>query len=92
MALDVVHLAQPPRSVNLCGLLVHNVADPLAAGLKNALVCLDRLHHGQPVGRVMRHRLLAVHILARGKGVQYHAAMLMVGHGHNHRVHILAIQ
>ena len=87
-----VHLAQASRGVDLRGLFVDNVADALAAGLEDALAGLDCFHHGQPVGYVVRHGLLAVDILAGGNDIEHHAAVLEIGDGHDHGVHILAIQ
>ena len=85
-------LAEPAGGIDIPRLGVKDGAYTLASGLEDALAGLDRLHHGQAVGHLMGHRLLAVDVLARRDGVQRDAAVQVVGCGHKHCVHILAVE
>ncbi len=92
MRIDRVHLAHSPRSINLRGLSVENRADPLAAGLEDSLAGLDSFHHRKSVGHIVRHRLLAIDVLARRHGIQRHAPVMMVRSGDKNCFHIVAVQ
>ena len=59
---------------------------------KMRLPFCDRVDHRQPVGDVVRHRLLAVDVLARLEAIEHHAAVLKIGNGHDHGIDVLAIQ
>ncbi len=45
-----------------------------------------------PSRHVVRHRLFAVDIFARGDAIEHHAPVLKIGDGDDHRIHILAIE
>ena len=63
-----------------------------APDLHNPIRLLRRRHHRQPIRRRMRHRLLAIHILARAHRVHHHLLMPVVGNRHDDRVDILRVQ
>ncbi len=89
---NVSHLAQPARLVDLRSLLVHDVAHALAARLEDALALLHRCNHGHPISHVVRHRLLAIDVLARSEAIQNHMLVLKIGNRHDHGVHIFAVE
>ncbi len=91
-SLDVEHVAKRPRRIDSPRLLIDDGTHALAAHLQDAISLAHRLNHGEAVLHGMRHRLFAVHVLARGARIHHNAAMLVVGDGHNHRVHIFAIE
>jgi hypothetical protein len=92
LRVDRVNLAQAAGGVDVAGLGVENGADALAAGLKDALARLDRLHHRQPVSHRVGHGLFAVNVFPRGHGVDRHAAVQVVRGRNEDGIHILAVE
>ena len=66
--------------------------DALRTHLNKILASLHRPHHRLAVGNAVRHRLLAIHILARRDRVHGDLFMPVVGHSHNDSLNILVIQ
>ena len=91
-AFDEEHIAEGSRCIKFASLLVDDGTHALAANLHDAISFLHSVHHGEAIFDVVRHRLLAIHILARGTGVDYNAAMLVVRDGDDYGVYVFAVQ
>ena len=59
---------------------------------KMRLPVLYGLHHGEPVGNVVRHGFFAVDVFAGGEAVEHDAAVLEVGDRNDDGVDIFAIE
>src|SRR5580700_1958886 len=91
-ALDVEHVTERSRGIKLVRFFINNGTYALAAYLHNAVSLPCSLHHGEAIFHVVGHRLFAVDVLTRGACIHNNTAMLVVRHGHNHCIHIFAIQ
>src|SRR5258708_38142416 len=64
----------------------------LRTNLHNALVLLGRFDHGESVSHGVRHRLLAINVLARVTGIDYDPLVPVVGHRSDNAVDVLTVE
>src|SRR5581483_2400521 len=89
---DVEYLSQFSGIVYFFCLRVENRTHALTPHLYDAAVLLRSCHDGEAILDSVRHRLLAIHVLAGRAGILYYLAVLMIRNGDDDRVNILAVQ
>jgi hypothetical protein len=70
----------------------HHRTGPLRPDLHDAIRLLRCRYHRQSIRRIVRHRLLAVHIFARRQRIHYYLLMPVVRNGNDDRVDILGVE
>ena len=85
-------VADSAAFVEFVCLRTQNRTDPLRADLHDSIVFVRRLDHCETVGHIVRHRFLAINVLAGIAGVHHNPPVPVVrNRGHN-AVDVLAVE
>src|SRR5271168_1955136 len=87
-----LNLADGSLTIEFAGFGAQGGTDALRADLHDAVVILGCVHHFEPFGGGVRHRLLAVNVLACIAGVDDDSLVPMVGDGGEYAVDVLALE
>src|SRR3989475_320468 len=89
---DEHQVTQHPLGDQLLGLGADLGAHALRADLHDASGLLRRVHHGHAVGRGVRHRLLAVDVLAGADRGHHHLLVPVIGNRRDDAVDVLVLE